>query len=498
VTDIETSVAITARTDGLQSGMAAAANAVGTATGAMRAQLGDLGNAAQQTQADIGAAAAQIGSTLSALQARTARLAGSFDEMRRSSGILASGNQAPGISVRQQAAEDSGGSASRLQAWREELHGRLNEEQSFFDSSKAEELAFWQDKLASTEAGSKEQLAVENNIYELERQLAVRGERDALASLAAGEKTAESVYARKKAAIAEQSALGRISSAEATAQLQDALDSQWALEQDYYQRKLAAAQSDTQTQKKLSQEQDLAYQKYLNDKEALDARAVESSQQQWQSLAQPIERVLDTSITGIITGTSTVQKGLANLAQAVVGEFVGSGVASIFGALGTLLSGGIASLGGSANQDFSGGLAGAGGQILSAGISGDVFGAGGMFGASGLGGLSSGGIFGSLFKGIGSLFGFERGGIVPSAAGGWIVPNTSLAMLHTNEMVLPAGISQGLQNMIAGGSTSPPNVTFAVSAMDAQSVATFFKNNGATLVTAINQAMRNGSALRSS
>jgi hypothetical protein len=50
--------------------------------------------------------------------------------------------------------------------------------------------------------------------------------------------------------------------------------------------------------------------------------------------------------------------------------------------------------------------------------------------------------------------------------------------------------------MISGGGTPTVNATFAVSAMDSQSVATFFKNNGATLVAALNQAMRNGAALR--
>ncbi len=81
-----------------------------------------------------------------------------------------------------------------------------------------------------------------------------------------------------------------------------------------------------------------------------------------------------------------------------------------------------------------------------------------------------------------------------------MVPSTSLALLHTNEMVLPANISEGLQSAIGSGSLASNGnpIVFNVSAMDSQSVATFFKNNGATLVAAINQAMRNGSALRNS
>jgi hypothetical protein len=52
------------------------------------------------------------------------------------------------------------------------------------------------------------------------------------------------------------------------------------------------------------------------------------------------------------------------------------------------------------------------------------------------------------------LLGFARGGIVPSAAGGWALPNfagSTPALLHAREMVLPASISEGLQDMIGRG-----------------------------------------------
>jgi hypothetical protein len=62
----------------------------------------------------------------------------------------------------------------------------------------------------------------------------------------------------------------------------------------------------------------------------------------------------------------------------------------------------------------------------------------------------SGGILGFL----GGLFTFDRGGIVPSAAGGWALPSfpgARPALLHAREMVLPAPISDGLQRLIAAG-----------------------------------------------
>ncbi len=410
-------------------------------------------------------------------------------------------------SPRRPAAQPGGNAQNRSQEWRAELQSQLADEQSFFADSKSEELAFWQDKLALTQAGSKEQLAVESNIYQLEKQLAVQNERDSLASLDADEKVTDAAYARKKAAIQQQAELGKQSSTEEIAQLKDLLDSEWALQQDYYEKKQAAAESDARTQEKLTEEEELAYQKYLTDKQKLDAQAVQDSQKQWESLLQPIQRALDTSITGIILGTTTVQKALSNLAQSIIAEFVNSAVKSVFSQLGKLLGSSLAGGGGGSagtgggDQDFFGGITGAGEDIVGGGVSQGLFGSGGLLGALGLGGLvSGGGIFGSLFSGIGSLFGFEHGGIVPSAQGGWMVPSTSLAMLHANEMVLPANISQGLQSMIAGGGSASgggPNVQFNVSAMDSQSVAKFFQSNGSVLVAAINRATRNGATLRS-
>src|SRR5262249_26839521 len=61
---------------------------------------------------------------------------------------------------------------------------------------------------------------------------------------------------------------------------------------------------------------------------------------------------------------------------------------------------------------------------------------------------------GGLFGFLGGLFAFAKGGIVPSAARGWVLPNfagMTPALLHAREMVLPASISEGLQNVIASG-----------------------------------------------
>src|SRR5208282_5352886 len=296
--DIETSVVISAQTDDLQSGMEAASNSVQVATDAMRAQFAGLGAAAQQAQSQINAAATQVGSSIGALQSKAASLAGSVGDGTIPNSVSGDArNQGVGRSNATSPARSGAGSDS-VSAWRAQLQEQLLAEQSFFGQSKDEELAFWQDKLALTEAGSNARLAVERNIYQLEKQLAVQGERDQLDQLNADQKVADAKFANYEAA------LGQISATEQVRQEQDLLDLKWSYDQAYYATKLDAAQDDVRAQQKLIEEQELAYEKYVGEVQALDTKLAEANKKAWDDLVAPVERAIDTSVTGIILGTT--------------------------------------------------------------------------------------------------------------------------------------------------------------------------------------------------
>jgi hypothetical protein len=193
MSDIETSVVISAQTDDLQSAMEAASNSVQTATDAMRTQFAGLGVAAQQAQSQIDTAAGQVATSIGALQSKAAGLAGSVGNgMVPNAGF---GDARGQESARSNASLSGRGGADSVQAWRARLQEQLLAEQSFFGQSKDGELAFWQDKLALTEAGSNARSAVERNIYELEKQLAVQRERDQLDQLNANQKVADAKFA---------------------------------------------------------------------------------------------------------------------------------------------------------------------------------------------------------------------------------------------------------------------------------------------------------------
>src|SRR5438874_1023124 len=251
---------------------------------------------------------------------------------------------------------------------------------------------------------------------------------------------------------------------------------------------------------KLWAEELVAYQRFQTDKEQLDYRAIQTSQRTWQSLMQPIQRAFDTSITGMILGTTTLQKAVANIAQSIVAEFVNLGVKMVTNWIASELAMTTATEAGAAARTAadSGGMA-AGLAIKAANAIKSIA-------------TDSAQAFSGIFAFLAPIMGPAAAGPaaageatvmaaasgIASAAGGWMVPSDQLAMVHQNEMILPANISQGLQNMIsANGGAGAGAVVVNVSAIDSQDVKRFFQSNGSLLVNAVNKAMRNGSMLRS-
>lgn len=243
----------------------------------------------------------------------------------------------------------------------------------------------------------------------------------------------------------------------------------------------------------------VAYQRFQSEKENLDFRAAQTSQRTWQSLMQPIQRAFDTSITGMILGTTTLQKAVANIAQSILAEFVNLGVKMATNWIASELAMTTATEAGAAARTAADGEGMAAGLAIKAANAVKSI------------GTDSAQAFSGIFAFLAPLMGpaaagpaaageatvMAAAGGIASAAGGWMVPSDQLAMVHQNEMILPANISQGLQNMIsANGGTGSGAVVVNVSAIDSQDVKRFFQSNGSLLVNALNKAMRNGSTLR--
>src|SRR2546429_182798 len=90
---------------------------------------------------------------------------------------------------------------------------------------------------------------------------------------------------------------------------------------------------------------------------------------------------------------------------------------------------------------------------------------------------------------VGAATYLEAMAYLPSAAGGWEVPRDTLAMVHKDEKVLPAGFSQGLDALIKGGGKSELHAHVHVSAIDTQSGAQFIQQNIRSIASGLSREM---------
>jgi hypothetical protein len=261
----------------------------------------------------------------------------------------------------------------------------------------------------------------------------------------------------------------------------------------------AGNEHDAAADEKLWAEELLAYQKFQSDKEKLDFQAAQTSQRTWQSLMQPIQRAFDTSITGMILGTTSLQKAVAHIGQSILAEFVNLGVKMATNwiaselAMTTATEAGAAARTAAAGEGVAAGLAVKAATAIKSIVTDSAQAFSGIFAF--LAPIMGPAAAGPAAAGEATVMAAASG--IASAAGGWMVPSDQLAMVHQNEMILPANISQGLQNMIsANGGAGAGAVVVNVSAIDSQDVKRFFQSNGSLLVNAVNKAMRNGSMLR--
>jgi hypothetical protein len=98
------------------------------------------------------------------------------------------------------------------------------------------------------------------------------------------------------------------------------------------------------------------------------------------------------------------------------------------------------------------------------------------------------------------------GAVASADIGMWQVPRDQLALIHQNELIMPAGPAGALRDMLTstpnggrtggGGSVAiHPTTHLHVNAIDGPSVASWMRQNGPGMAKALDQAVRHGAAL---
>ncbi len=241
--------------------------------------------------------------------------------------------------------------------------------------------------------------------------------------------------------------------------------------------------------------------KAIQEKHALDvatmqADAATKTKNVWVDAFKPITQAFDTTVKGMIMGTTTWQKGVTNLLNSVVAEFVNAGVRMVTQwatnelAKTTATQVGVTTRTAAQVAGDQQGLASSAMTVI-ASIMNDaakVF--SGVWSA-----LSGIPYVGPVLAAVAAPAAMATvaavaGSVSSSAGGDWQIPADRLNFVNKNETILPADKSAGLDSLIKSGGGGDTHVH--IHATDADSVKRMFAQNGSAIMDAIRSQVRGG------
>ncbi len=518
--DSQIEVLISAQADALKDGMDQAKTAVSDATAEMKGSLEQLAAAsAVSTSASINSMKQSGGGGGSRMEAWRQEL----EEIKEEGNLLEESKSQERAFWQEKLALCQQGSVEYLQV-KHRLYeldvaqakqavslqiATLKQQMASEKESTAARLAD-QDRIVAINAASygKDSMNYQNAVLEKKKmdQDADKADRDlADQHLQNSLKLAQMDIEAQKEKINQEKSLGMISASEELAQIKALKEQEIALEkQNFEQREAIWAQYPKKMAEILQQVQ-VAEKKNALEIQKSEGQAAQAVEDQWKAAMAPIDSAMNTAINGMIQGTQTMKKMLDHILSDILASYVRLAARSLQNWVATeaakLLSSQTTSTQVVAAQTAAQPEADTA-QALS-----DV---------QAITGSAAQGAAAAYAANAGiPLVGPEMGaeaaaqtyaaimafaGMVPAAAGGWDVPSDSLAYVHKQEMVLPASLAEGVRGLVAGGGKSGAggdnHVHFNVSAMDGNSVKSFFKNNRNHIAESVKSAMRDGRRLK--
>lgn len=384
---------------------------------------------------------------------------------------------------------------SEMPDFKAALQEKLEAEGNYFKDSTAESLAYWQGVKARGLKSIEDDRAVNTEIFNLKKKLALDGkalaEEDSTSRMAM---TRASITTEIDAINAKQAA-GKMSMAESLAQIKILHDAEYTAEVALLEQKKAILGTSALEAKKIDDELVMLREKN-NVTVIKDAAAAAAEVQKgWEKAFAPIVSAMDTAVKGIISGTTTMQKALDNIFNSILATFANMGVKMVADWAVKEATKTMATLAGTeartaAEED---------GAVQSMAISGaaavkNIMNSAWEAMSAAYKAMAGIPVVGpALAVGAGATaFGAVSGlaGNIASARGGYDIPAgvNPMTQLHEREMVLPRAQADAVRNMADGGGGE---THLHVHAIDGASVEKLFKNNGALLTSVMRSQRRN-------
>jgi len=282
----------------------------------------------------------------------------------------------------------------------------------------------------------------------------------------------------KRAEINQKHELGLISAAEMVGLERDVVTERFFTEMDALNRLGMLWGEYPEKYAEVMERIKLLKEKYNADMRMSDIKLVDESKKTWDKYLQPISSAFSTMIHGIISGTTTLSKALSEMFQNILLSFIDMLIQMVVEWV--------------RNQIV---MVVTGKAIRAPAAVSEVISEAAVGAAAG---------FSSVMEAVPYPYNLVMAPVVAaetfasimsfapaaSAEGGWDVDKTQMALIHKDEMVLPAGIAEGFRGMFAGGGGGgggwkPNQKTFA----DLGSA--YGKGQGKAFVNALRGAARN-------
>jgi hypothetical protein len=316
--------------------------------------------------------------------------------------------------------------------------------------------------------------------------------------------------ARQKLALyAEETRQHEITVGEKLTLSRQALDEELAARKDALGQEAALGEQ-SQAQQARIQQQFLSAERQTRDQEiALTRRAIDEQAQQYQAFAGTVTQAFNSQLHGLLSGTESWRTAFKNVLEDLLIKFIEWGETIVVRQIATeaaktaATSAGVAARTGAEQAGAAASLATQSASIVRSILSSAAEAFAGVFGflAPIMGPFAAGPATAAQATVAGMA-----GAVASADIGMWQVPQDMLTLVHHNELVMPAAQAGAFRDMLSG-QTPPtggaqgggvhihPTTNFHVAAVDSGSVAQWMKANSATMLKAMDEAVRHGAAL---
>lgn len=314
------------------------------------------------------------------------------------------------------------------------------------------------------------------------------------ASLNNAKDHAQRQLAIEKERIDYEEKMGIISASQKLIQLQQVEDAQYAIELKALQQRLLLYDEEPKKRAQVNAEISKLQDQHNLDMKKTQDGVTEEMKKKWEGILAPINSAFDTSIKGIIMGTTTLKQAEAKIGQSILDEFISLGLKKVTSWIATQIALTSATAAGEAAR----------GSIEAGAASASLASEAALaikkiwnYAAESFAGVTAFlapmmGPFAPAGAAVVSGIVIAEAGNILSAEGGFDIPKglNPMTQLHSGEMVLPSKIADKVRAMPDNGiSASPINLT--IHAIDAPGVKKLFMDHGPAMADSLRRQMRN-------